>query len=329
MILSRACYEDVIVLWRIEGFDSTAEPPSPELAPSNQDTTKLTRSAFTLLTPAPPIASSPVTPAYTRLLQLHTPGCGPQFFMRFGLFHTVGHHPTLAFCNAAAKIFFWDFDCFSAYRQYVTDCLRNDRRGLQHGQDGTGDRNGGGALPRPPWLRIMVSRKKVAKPAGNTAAELGGRRAREAMGLGIGARDAADRGDGSDHESSIVSGGGDGTAPGAAAAQNRTATPNKDKAAGAGSNGTTSPQKSSSAVGRGIEGLYNKETVEDWNSRYNTDNPNTPVKAHKVEMAKGQTAVGRQVAWSPEGEWCVVVGSNSLVMVLQRWAKVAAPADDD
>ena len=30
--------------------------------------------------------------------------------------------------------------------------------------------------------------------------------------------------------------------------------------------------------------------------------------------------LGRQIAWSPGGEWCVVVGSMNCVAVLQRWS---------
>ncbi|CAK7231478.1 hypothetical protein SBRCBS47491_007943 [Sporothrix bragantina] len=363
LILSRACLEDVIVLWRIEGFDSTAEPPSPEQAPSNQDTTKLTRSAFHVpLITSPPstgtLANSPSgapaasTPPYTRLLQLHTPGCGPQFFMRFGLFNLAGHHPMLAFCNATAKIFFWDFTCFSAYRQFMT---ANHRRERQKSLPGHVD---DGPVPRPPWMRIVVPRKR---PAGNSGANgngggtnggysAGGRRLRETP-SGLGLMDRAGAGEGSDRESSVVSGavGSGAIAAGGAAASvaasttasaapppatvTDAATGSAAAATGAATGAATATTatesagatpKGRSAVGASITDLYNQETLDDWDSKYNTNDPHVLIKAHKTETTKGLSAVGRQVAWSPEGEWCVVVGSNSRVMILQRWANSEA-----
>lgn len=41
---------------------------------------------------------------------------------------------------------------------------------------------------------------------------------------------------------------------------------------------------------------------------------------HKTETVPRYSITGRQVAWSPGGEWCVVVGSPNVVAVFQRWA---------
>jgi polycomb protein EED len=41
---------------------------------------------------------------------------------------------------------------------------------------------------------------------------------------------------------------------------------------------------------------------------------------HKTETILRYSITGRQVAWSPGGEWCVVVGSPNVVSVFQRWA---------
>ncbi|CAK7208076.1 hypothetical protein SEUCBS140593_000001, partial [Sporothrix eucalyptigena] len=347
LILSRACLEDVIVLWRIEGFDSTADPPSPEQAPSNQDTTKLTRSTFhvPLVTSPPSTGASSssmsggpaaATPPYTRLLQLHTPGCGPQFFMRFGLFNLVGHHPILAFCNATAKIFFWDFTCFSAYRQFMTANHRRERQGNRPGQVDEGP------VPRPPWMKIVVPRKRPTGNGGvngnsggaNGGHSAGGRSLRAASGLvSFGAADRAGGGEGSDRESSVVSGA---VGPGGAASNGTpaSAVPAATTISTATGPATTesagAAPKGRSAVGLSITDLYNQETLDDWNGKYNTNDPHVLVKPHKTETTKGLSAVGRQVAWSPEGEWCVVVGSNSRVMILQRWANGEAshPAEE-
>ena len=60
------------------------------------------------------------------------------------------------------------------------------------------------------------------------------------------------------------------------------------------------------------------ETIESWESRYSMEDPHQPLKPHRTEPS-GNTVLGRQVAWSPNGEWCVSVGSTNQVVVLQRW----------
>ncbi|KAL7926349.1 WD40 repeat-like protein [Trichoderma austrokoningii] len=121
LILSRACHDDVIVLWKIEGFSSDDPLPAQSTAPTPQsvlptnyeDPGRLTRSAFVPLT-------SPQCPVqYTRLLAFHTPNCGPQFFMRFKLHHVPDQNPVLAFCNAAGNIFFWDLKRLTTHRDVM------------------------------------------------------------------------------------------------------------------------------------------------------------------------------------------------------------------
>jgi polycomb protein EED len=66
-------------------------------------------------------------------------------------------------------------------------------------------------------------------------------------------------------------------------------------------------------------GTYSADTVLSWESKYNIDSPHRPLKAHKVEAFGMSSFVGRQVGWSPGGEWCVVVGSSNVALILQRW----------
>jgi polycomb protein EED len=40
---------------------------------------------------------------------------------------------------------------------------------------------------------------------------------------------------------------------------------------------------------------------------------------HKTESILRYNITGRQVAWSPGGEWCVVVGSPNVIAIFQRW----------
>jgi polycomb protein EED len=58
-----------------------------------------------------------------------------------------------------------------------------------------------------------------------------------------------------------------------------------------------------------------------WNKKYDIGDSLHYIEAHKEETIKGYTFTGRQVAWSADGEWCVVVGSSGVIGVLQRWGK--------
>lgn len=70
---------------------------------------------------------------------------------------------------------------------------------------------------------------------------------------------------------------------------------------------------------------FSPETLESWAARYSMEDPQEPLRAHKTESSS-TNFVGRQAAWSPGGEWCVVVGSSNTALVLQRWAR-RAPAN--
>jgi polycomb protein EED len=62
-------------------------------------------------------------------------------------------------------------------------------------------------------------------------------------------------------------------------------------------------------------------STEEWEKRYAIVNPIQDLLAHKEEVVKGVGFCGRQVAWSGDGAWCVVVGSMGVWAVLQRWGK--------
>ncbi|KAH8127255.1 WD40 repeat-like protein [Trichoderma asperelloides] len=148
LILSRACHDDVIVLWKIEGFSSDDPLPTQSTAPTPQnvlptnyeDPGRLTRSAFVPLT-------SPQCPVqYTRLLAFHTPNCGPQFFMRFKLHHVPNQNPVLAFCNAAGNIFFWDLKRLTAHRDVMSKLANSKDKSKP--------------LQLPSWQRPVIPRAK-------------------------------------------------------------------------------------------------------------------------------------------------------------------------
>ena len=58
-----------------------------------------------------------------------------------------------------------------------------------------------------------------------------------------------------------------------------------------------------------------------WDEKYATGNPWKSLQAHKVENIPRVTTVGRAVAWSDDGEFCVVVGSSGIISVLERWGR--------
>ncbi|OBT66265.1 hypothetical protein VE03_04375 [Pseudogymnoascus sp. 23342-1-I1] len=63
---------------------------------------------------------------------------------------------------------------------------------------------------------------------------------------------------------------------------------------------------------------------DSWDEKYATGNPWKKLKAHKVEGIPRVTSVGRAVAWSGNGDFCVVVGSSGIISVLERWGKNTA-----
>ncbi|KAH6681139.1 WD40-repeat-containing domain protein [Plectosphaerella plurivora] len=242
-IISRACHDNIIALWRIEGFSSADPPPPPEAAPTTIDPTLLTRSAFVKR-----FADDETPPQlYTRLASFYTPGCGPQFFMRFRVHHAPNQNPVLAFCNAAGKIFFWDLARITGYHDYTSALLDPDP-------------DADSEPPRPSWLVPIVHRG---------------------------------RGDGKPRTEPTV---------------------RERKAA-------EKAQLTDSELIPALAERFSKETLQSWDGKYNPGDPHTPLHAHKTEIIGISTFVGRQAAWSPGGEWCVVVGSINIVLVLGRWSK--------
>lgn len=241
LILSRACHEEKIVLWRIEGFSSDDPPPSPSIAPTAHDQSRTTRSAF-----APANAPS----QWMRLLQFETKNCSVQFFLRFGLHNVHGQHPILCFCNARNEIMMWDMARLTAYQEFINN-LRDP------------DRDSDAKIVRPSWL--MPAHHKTKATDGRIDAEAEKQIASAIM-RPVGHKDPFN-----------------------------------------------------------VEQILLKEytlmTVDLWTSRYDISNPHKMIKPHKTEMMSGPVFVGRQVAWSPDGCWCVVVGSRNYAMIFQRWGK--------
>ncbi|KAH6631639.1 WD40-repeat-containing domain protein [Chaetomium tenue] len=269
LILSRACHEDSIVLWQIEGFSSADPIPGPLDAPTPTDVAKQTRSYFT------PTLSQARRAMFTRLAQFHTPDCGVQFFMRFRIFHAPGRHPILAFANARSRTFFWDFARFGSYARYMAD-LRDAQKAGKPLLAAPGSAEAP-AVQKPAWLMVKRGKKTAAT---NTAAHTA----------------AGGEGNTPSLRSFVMSGG-------ASAADKESMV-------------SASPDPESVSTGLG----YSKETLQAWAEMYDLSNPVGYIKAHRTLQIDGGF-VGRQVGWSPEGEWCVVVGNGNRALIYQRWAK--------
>jgi len=223
---------------------------------------------------------------FTRLAQLHTPDCGVQFFMRFRMFHVAGgKHPILAFANAKSKTFFWGFARFREYGTFMDEL----KEAQKAGKPLTGE---GAAVQKPSWL--VVKRGKKTAAAGSASAAVAAAHA-AAVGDGTAslrsfaaasvAASVAGGGGGGDKESMV------------------SASPDPENAA-------------NNAAGLG----YSRETLQAWAEMYDLSNPVGYVKAHRTLQIDGGF-VGRQVGWSPEGEWCVVVGNGNRALIYQRWGK--------
>ncbi|KAK9771284.1 hypothetical protein SCAR479_12017 [Seiridium cardinale] len=239
LILSRACHEDIIVLWRIEGFSSRDAPPTPSSAPTTSDTERLTRSAF-----VPTTASA--APQYTRMIQFHTPGSGHQFYMRFKLYHNEHKHPVLAFCNAHSTILFWDLARLTGFHEFHTSLNTPGRD--THAQ-------------RPSWLQPVIPRQKA-----DAVSKL---------------RDNAE---------------------------------DRDSLASGRTGSDVDPTSS-------LSNHYNQETLESWHNKYDVTRVDEAIRAHSQSAITIKDFIGRQVAWSPLGDWCVVVGSKNLAVILARWQR--------
>lgn len=239
MVLSRACHEDMIVLWRIDGFSSLGPPPSPLDAPSTSDTERLTRSAFVP-------ASASGAPQYTRKVQFWTPGSGHQFYMRFNLYHNEDRHPILAFGNAQSTIFFWDLARLTEYHQFMDDLERPNRDAI---------------VRRPDWLQPAKATQKV-----DAVSKL--------------------RGDAEDKDS---------VASGRTGSDVETFATSIDQ--------------------------YSQETLESWYGKYSMIHEFEAIRSHSQRAIPIKDFIGRQVAWSALGDWCVVVGSKNHAIILARWQK--------
>lgn len=72
---------------------------------------------------------------------------------------------------------------------------------------------------------------------------------------------------------------------------------------------------------------FGADVVAHWESMYGVLQANKqPLKAHKThtvhkDLHREAIFIGRQVAWSPDGDWCIISGNSNRALFFQRWAK--------
>lgn len=87
------------------------------------------------------------------------------------------------------------------------------------------------------------------------------------------------------------------------------------------SNATSNMDESSHGKGKGTGKIDWTRSWKGWGAKYELGEPARKIEAHHMEMVKGIEFTGRQVAWSADGVWCVVVGSGGSIGVLGRWGR--------
>lgn len=287
LILSKAANEHNIVLWSITNFNSSAPPPPPSHAPTSHDASRDARSSFV----SPPLsAADNAIKLYTRHLQLSIPE-SHIMFTRFSLFPGCktgpGRHPVVAFCNTNSKVFFWDFERFENYF---------DTQGSLPGADGVLAPGAGagyhGASHSP--VKGEKSEKGLTIPTDNTP------RAHPFL-----------------HPFQRRNRGG-GNVGGAGALARLARETSLSESTGS---EHTNQDESFNTNNAGKGKIDWARSREGWKAKYELSDPMTEMEPHHTEMVKGLKFTGRQVAWSNDGEWCVVVGSSGSIGVLGRWGR--------
>lgn len=113
----------MIVVWRIDEFDSSVEPPSR--APTTHEF-RPTRSAW--------------GGGYQRLFQFDAPKT-PPFYVRFSLFNAPMKRPILAIGNNESKVYFWDLQTLEEWDEQAS--ASDEFRDRVRSRSGKGKKRGG------------------------------------------------------------------------------------------------------------------------------------------------------------------------------------------
>ncbi|KAL2061958.1 hypothetical protein VTL71DRAFT_7336 [Oculimacula yallundae] len=281
LILSKSDKEEVIVLWSITNFNSALPTLPPSSAPTTHDTTRESRSAF--VTPPASLADNAIS-LYTRLIQFSIPESNIMF-TRFSLFpgnknSEFGRNPVIAFCNTNSKVFFFDLARLENYYDVA---------------------------------ELIDDATKTATPGGNSnsarSSSATSKKSEESQNLSIPTEQnprahpflapfqRRNRG-----------GGGGSSLSRLARETSLTESTNSDQT-----------NQDETHAGKAAGKIDWAKSKEGWKKKYKLGDPLKSLEAHHEVMVRPLKFTGRQVAWSNDGMWCVVVGSEGSIGVMGRW----------
>jgi polycomb protein EED len=210
-------------------------------------------------------------------------------FMRFGLFPGTAEGsrgPVLAMCNTASKVFFWDLARLEGYWDYISTLPPTAAAaGNETASTSFSLASSAAESDAPKRPRFLIPWKPRVRGGGRLGIPT--HRIRDSSPT------ESDRSTPTTHSHPLIS-----ASTHHPASANPPVNPSQAKAT-----------------------EYLEKSKEVWNKRYGLDSAERELLPHKEEVVRGLSFVGRQVAWSRGGEWCVVVGSAGVVAVFERWEK--------
>lgn len=225
---------------------------------------------------------SNTTVGYTTLLKLAIPSKYNIFFTRFAIFPgSTTKNPVLAFLNSDSQIYFWDLDRFIEYRDSIDSFPAGDSNTPATAGSDTASQASDSAPRSHPFLKPYQHR--------NHKKPLGRPRAKDSPAVSISTTISRTRA----MDSPAVS-----TTGSFASASENPDTENKGKVNWA-------------------------QSRADWVEKYDMSESHRELEAHHTvtipDVGTTNKILGRQMAWSPDGKWCVGAGSMASIVLLTRW----------
>jgi polycomb protein EED len=204
-------------------------------------------------------------------------------------------NPVLAFCNQASKVFFWDLSRLENYHDTISPYTSDSETFTAPAKHPflhpfQNRKRGGGALGR-----LSTKRQRTTSPTESTSSS----QVTASDELSSSYRDESQEGRGRSRKSQHAS-----------SSFNSSSSLSVDK---------KEEKERSRSDDKGPGKVDWVKTRKGWSEKYDMGDPLKEIAAHWTDVVKGLTVVGRQVAWSPDGKWCVVVGSDSVIACFQRW----------
>jgi polycomb protein EED len=291
-------------------------PPAPDTAPTAYDTTKTTRSAFVKTpiissdTPLGEQQAAEIEPPqlFTRLLSFSIPG-GDVLFTRFCISPSSTGRSILAYANRYSRIFFWDLERLIRYYDWTASSPHELSLPEVENPDQEGATTKEGKPlrdDRPPFLSPFQRRPRPPKGTGQSqdrsAADKPRKRGRPRL-----------------HRSPSPTNSSIDFSREASEAANKAPTTNINPTDTT-SDPTTITWKDYDPITKKKKVDW-KETNRLWEAQYEMRDAFKGIEAQKEIVLKGLNLTGRKLAWSVDGQWCVCVGSQGYIALLQNKVK--------